>query len=101
MKNGKFTIRQFSALTLGILAVVLAIEVSLQTVAFFTTKPLYMEDPVLGFRPRPKAGDHDSRGFRNAEALRSADIVCLGDSQTYGPPYGVREEAWPQRRLLR
>lgn len=40
--------------------------------------------------------EHDARGFRNAAALDRADIVVLGDSQTYGNN-AEREEAWPQQ----
>ena len=55
-----------------------------------------IEDAELGHRPRPDFGDHDGRGFRNPVALEQAEIVCMGDSQTYGR--GVqREEAWPQQ----
>ena len=47
----------------------------------------------------PKHYGHDKRGFRNAASLESADVVCLGDSQTYGT--GVhREEAWPYQLSL-
>tara|TARA_R110002049_G_scaffold4601_5_gene32183 strand:+ start:255566 stop:256900 length:1335 start_codon:yes stop_codon:yes gene_type:complete len=55
-----------------------------------------IDDNILGHRPRPNYADHDSRGFRNAKAIERADVVCLGDSQTYGT--GVsREDAWPSR----
>lgn len=54
-----------------------------------------LPDSVLGFRPNPDYPGHDARGYRNEEALASADIVCLGDSQTYGT--GVPSSAaWPQ-----
>jgi len=55
-----------------------------------------VSDEILGHRPRPNYADHDSRGFRNPYPIDQADIVCLGDSQTYGQ--GVsRSEAWPFR----
>jgi hypothetical protein len=58
-----------------------------------------IDDDILGHRPRPNYFDHDSRGFRNAAAMEAADIVCLGDSQTYGA--GVaREDAWPHQLAL-
>ncbi|MCG8590398.1 MAG: hypothetical protein MJE66_14005 [Proteobacteria bacterium] len=53
-------------------------------------------DPVLGERPNPAAPDHDSRGWRNAAALDQADLVAIGDSQTYGDEV-ARENAWPQQ----
>lgn len=56
----------------------------------------FLPDSRLGIRPNPEYPGHDSRGFRNALALERADIVVLGDSQTYGS--GVeREQAWPER----
>ncbi len=55
-----------------------------------------VDDDILGHRPRPHYSDHDSRGFRNGAAIDRVDIVCLGDSQTYGT--GVsREDAWPHQ----
>ncbi len=61
----------------------------------------YRPDPVLGHRPLPDYPGHDGRGWRNASALERADIVSLGDSQTYGVN-ADREDAWPQAlgRLL-
>ena len=61
-----------------------------------TTAAPHVDDPMLNHRPNPDHPDHDERGFRNAVATRQADIVCLGDSQTYGT--GVaRDEAWPRQ----
>lgn len=55
----------------------------------------FVDDPVLGVRPSPEVSDHDSAGWRNERRLEQADIVCIGDSQTYGTSCR-REEAWPQ-----
>jgi hypothetical protein len=56
---------------------------------------MFVIDDRLGLRPKPSRPGHDKRGFRNAEALLAADVVALGDSQTYGS--GVdRHQAWPQ-----
>ncbi len=53
-------------------------------------------DPLLGRRPNPHYAGHDRRGWRNLKALDRADVVALGDSQTYGE--GVKpDEAWPQQ----
>ncbi len=53
-------------------------------------------DDVLGFRPNPAFPDHDKNGFRNNLIPPTADIVAIGDSQTYGT--GVkRHQAWPQQ----
>ena len=43
-----------------------------------------VSDPRLLFRLAPGARGHDSRGFRNPEALEQADVVVVGDSQTWG-----------------
>lgn len=60
------------------------------------TVPATIPDTRLGCRGNPAYRGHDARGFRNSEALRSAEIVALGDSQTYG--FGVLpEHAWPAR----
>ena len=56
--------------------------------------PNSIADAILRHRPRPNYKDHDHRGFRNPVALDQTDVVCLGDSQTYGQ--GVAwEDAWP------
>lgn len=56
----------------------------------------YLDDACLGRRPNPRYGDHDARGFRNAGVPSRADVVALGDSQTYGIS-ARRENAWPQQ----
>lgn len=53
--------------------------------------PEIMEHPVRGFSMRPNRGGMDARGFRNVEALERADIVCIGDSQTYGSSVRLSE----------
>ena len=39
-------------------------------------------------------GGHDAWGFRNARRPETADIVCIGDSLTYGVSVPARE-SWP------
>lgn len=52
-------------------------------------------DSLLGFRPNPAFPGHDSNGFRNPTVPQSAEIVTIGDSQTYGT--GVADdESWPR-----
>lgn len=52
-------------------------------------------DPVLGHVRRPGRGGLDEWGFRNEALPERVDIVCVGDSQTYGA--NIRfEDAWPQ-----
>lgn len=57
---------------------------------------MYRADDVLGNRPNPGYPGHDARGWRNSVALETAEIVALGDSQTYGLNV-LPEEAWPQQ----
>ncbi|MGB2987970.1 MAG: hypothetical protein WBE26_19045, partial [Phycisphaerae bacterium] len=57
--------------------------------------PRFLHDPTaLGHRGNPKHPSHDRLGFPNAEVLESADIVVVGDSQTYGP-LDSPHQAWP------
>jgi hypothetical protein len=52
-------------------------------------------DPILQLRVPAGQWGHDANGFRNARVPEQAEIVVLGDSQTWG--VGVRRpEAWPQ-----
>lgn len=53
------------------------------TVTFPDTSEL-LNDDVLGKRTPPGATGHDSRGWRNETAIDKADIVVIGDSQTWG-----------------
>jgi lysophospholipase L1-like esterase len=53
-----------------------------------------IDDPRLIQRIAPYSGGHDANGFRNDTVPDHADIVTLGDSQTWG--YNVeRSETWP------
>jgi hypothetical protein len=51
---------------------------------------------VLGYRLNPRYPGHDPNGFRNAAALRQADLVVLGDSMSYGAGIPL-EHVWPQQ----
>lgn len=53
-------------------------------------------DAQLGFRVRGGSPGHDADGFRNDAVPARADVVAIGDSQTWGYNAG-REEAWPQK----
>jgi hypothetical protein len=59
----------------------------------------FVLDPRLITRGNPLNPEHDSRGYRNERALDRAEIVTLGDSQTYGnvPP----EQSWPRLLSMR
>jgi hypothetical protein len=52
-------------------------------VTFPDTREL-LYDEWLGKRTPPDAVGHDARGWRNETALEQADIVAIGDSQTWG-----------------
>ena len=52
-------------------------------------------DPVLGAVPSPSAmSGFDKWGFRNREVPKSADIVAVGDSHTYGNTARM-VDSWP------
>jgi hypothetical protein len=55
-----------------------------------------INDPVLGFRLAPYTLGHDANGFRNDSVPQHADVVVLGDSQTWGVN-AERQDAWPQQ----
>jgi hypothetical protein len=53
-------------------------------------------DERLKYRPNPAYPGHDTHGFRNPEVPPSADVIALGDSQTYGT--GVADtKSWPRQ----
>ena len=52
------------------------------------------DDQILGHRILPNSGGHDDWGFRNYERPSSADIVAIGDSQTYGIS-ATSSQSWP------
>ena len=89
-----------------LLAAFIVIELLLQlaslasvTVARVVTAPaevdaVFVPDDRLLYRGNPLKPDHDAAGYRNEQRPRSADIVVLGDSQTYGP--SDPHDAWPR-----
>jgi hypothetical protein len=100
--------------TVGVLAIVVVwavvIEGALQLACLIPAvralvtgagpQPL-IPDQRLGLRGNAAYPDHDEWGYRNPARPARAEVVALGDSQTYGT--GVRrDEAWPpalERRL--
>jgi lysophospholipase L1-like esterase len=52
-------------------------------------------DQALGFKGNPGFPGHDRNGFRNPAVPASADIVVLGDSQSYGVN-AEADDSWPR-----
>ncbi len=59
------------------------------------TDDLLKNDPELGLVLPPFTVGHDANGFRNDAVPLRADLVVLGDSQTWGVN-ATREDAWPK-----
>jgi hypothetical protein len=51
-------------------------------------------DPLLEYRTEPFSGENDAHGHRNEESPPRADVVALGDSQTWGVNAEI-DETWP------
>lgn len=95
--RGEVWVRK-AALACGSLLVALAaVEVIARRLEVSALAPVaYAADPVLGRVHLPRRGAIDAWGFRNAAVPQRADVVCLGDSQTYGENLR-REQAYPAR----
>lgn len=88
---------------LALLAVTAAVCLPLgEGIARLTLRPAdylsveMVKDDVLGAVPslHTKAGGFDAWGFRNREVPDTADIVVIGDSQTYGSSARM-DDSWP------
>lgn len=82
----------------NLLTVVISLVIALgcAEVALRVIEPTpYRSHPLLGSIGNP-GGEIDGEGFRNKTTLQHADIVAIGDSQTYGDN-ATEEEAWPQQ----
>jgi hypothetical protein len=56
--------------------------------------PTLVDDEFLNHRIEGYTGGHDDWGFRNARRPETVDIVCIGDSMTYGMT-ALSRESWP------
>lgn len=56
--------------------------------------PELENDPVLGIKVKAHSAGHDAWGFRNKSVPQRAEIVTIGDSQTYGISASA-ENSWP------
>lgn len=68
----------------------------------YSTEKLILHDPLTNIRFRPLLaeesgqGPHDILGFRNTSVPNTADVVVIGDSQTYG--FGeTHQGTWPSQ----
>jgi len=55
-----------------------------------------IDDPILGIRIKPHTTGHDALGFRNTQVPDHANVVAIGDSQTYGIN-ATRDSSWPHQ----
>ena len=73
--------------------------------ADYQTTEFILNDPITISRARPRVpeaatiGPHDILGFRNRVVPNVADVVIIGDSQTYGNNVAL-EDNWPSRLAL-
>jgi lysophospholipase L1-like esterase len=91
-------VKQFATLLLSAVVSVGLLEAGLR---IFTPHPIHfssniVSDPRLGHKMSPSLSGIDAAGFRNEQVPSRAEIVALGDSQTYG--FNVQpEQSWPRR----
>ncbi|MCX6639536.1 MAG: hypothetical protein NTW14_03520 [bacterium] len=57
--------------------------------------PLLVLDEITGFKLVPKTGAHDTWGFKNKKIPEKADIITMGDSQTYNSGSSLTDNCWP------
>lgn len=69
-----------------------ALRVAVNPSDFLQATPI--DDPALAHRIAPGASGHDALGFRNRELPAQADVVAIGDSNTYGVS-APRDGSWP------
>ena len=98
--RGRTIIFRTLAVVIGIAAGLIAAEAGLRIVEKVRLGDRAggetVSDPEFGVRIKPNTPGHDANGFRNAAVPAQADIVGLGDSQTWG--VNVQSaDAWPQQ----
>jgi lysophospholipase L1-like esterase len=108
------SVRWFAPQLLGIPIDLQSVRVSDKVNVFYdgifnsaNSKEILLKDPYIRVRARPLlprdfiGGPHDLLGFRNYEIPNVADVIILGDSQTYGNN-AFLEFNWPSQlqRLL-
>jgi lysophospholipase L1-like esterase len=110
-------IRWFAPQLLGIPVDLQAVRVSKEIPPFFEnvfrkedveSREFLLKDPYTNIRARPMltyltgVGPHDLLGFRNRNIPNIADVIAIGDSQTYGNRT-VLAKNWPSQleRMLK
>jgi lysophospholipase L1-like esterase len=88
---GKLVLLSISV-AVSLTAAELAARVFLDAVDYLS--PTIVADAFLNHRVEGNTGGHDAWGFRNREVPSGADIVCIGDSMTYGVAARARD-SWP------
>lgn len=68
----------------GLLEAMLTLRRRLILAITHPERSTFIEEEQLILIAPPNSGDHDSRGWRNPIALNQANIVAIGDSQTWG-----------------
>jgi hypothetical protein len=81
-----------ASLVCSILAAELVAQAVLDPIDYLN--PTVVPDEFLGHRIEGHTGGHDAWGFRDARRPETADIVCIGDSMTYGVIVPA-SESWP------
>src|SRR5262245_48761045 len=81
-----------ASIILSVLAAELLARIVLDPVDYLN--PTLVNDAFLNHRVQGHTGGHDAWGFRNARKPDTADIVCIGDSQTYGVS-ALARDSWP------
>src|SRR6516225_10214043 len=80
------------SVTVALVAAEFAARIFLDPVDYL--KPTLVVDDFLDHRVVGHTGGHDAWGFRNREVPSRAEIVCIGDSMTYGVAARARD-SWP------
>ena len=99
-RPGRLVFFRMLTLLIGLITGLLAAEMGLRIVEKARlgdrAAPAMVSDPALGNKVLPNSPGHDANGFRNASVPAHADLVALGDSQTWGVNVQTAE-AWPQQ----
>lgn len=90
------TLTLLIGLIIGLLAAEVGLRIVEKTRLGDRAAPSMVSDPALGNKILPNSPGHDANGFRNASVPAQADLVALGDSQTWGVNVQTAE-AWPQQ----